>query len=236
VGTLPEGEVHVWRGNLDPDARELKQLAEMLDQDELARATRFHFEHDRLRFIAGRGLLRQILARYLETAPTAVQFGYSANGKPYLLPASALHFNLSHACEVLIVAVTRGRQLGVDVEVLPLDAADDRVEKLVFCSAEQAALKRVDATEHPRLFARLWTRKEAYIKADGRGMTLRLDHIDVDTQPDGILLYQPEFDQWTPAPGWKLQTLHTNPRYVCSLAMEDPDAHLVCADWPPRPE
>jgi 4'-phosphopantetheinyl transferase len=233
VGTLPAGEVHVWRGKLDLDARELELLADGLNRDELARAQRFRFERDRLRFVAGRGLLRQILASYLNVAPNAVRFGYTENGKPYLQSHPALHFNLSHAAEVLVVAVARDRQLGVDVEVLPLDVADDGVEKLVFCSAEKAALERVDATERPRLFTRLWTRKEAYIKADGRGMSLRLDHIDVDTHPDGILLYHPELDQWTPAPGWTLQTLDTNPRYVCSLAMEQPDGHLVCADWPP---
>jgi 4'-phosphopantetheinyl transferase len=237
VGTLPHGEVHVWRGNLDPDAGHLKRLAAGLDRDELARAHRFRFERDRLRFMAGRGLLRQILASYLNVAPSALRFGYTGNGKPYLLSDPELYFNLSHAAEVLVVAVAGNRQLGVDVEVLPLElAADDRVEKLVYCAAEQTALERVDATEYPRQFARLWTRKEAYIKADGRGMTLQLDHIDVATLPDSILLYQPDLDQWTSARGWTLQTLHANRRHVCSLAIEEPDGYLVrCADWPPEP-
>jgi 4'-phosphopantetheinyl transferase len=235
MGTLSLGEVHVWRGNLDLDSGQLERLAEGLDQDELARAGRFHFERDRLRFMAGRGLLRHILASYLDVAPNALQFGYTGNGKPYLLSPTALHFNVSHAAEVLVVAVARDRQLGVDVEVLPLEAADDGVAKLVFCSAEQEALEGLDAANYSRVFARLWTRKEAYIKADGRGMTLRLDHIDVHTLPNGIRLYQGLSGRWTPTPGWTLHTLGSDPRYICSLAIEGRDCDLVCADWPLEP-
>jgi len=210
----------------------LAQLASYLDKNELARAARFHFERDQQRFMAGRGLLRQILASYLDMAPKAVLFGYTGNGKPYLLPHSELHFNVSHAAETLIVAVARDRQLGVDVEVLPLDAADDGVANLVFCASERAALEALDTIEYSRRFARLWTRKEAYIKADGRGMTLQLDHIDVGTLPEGILLYQPDLNQWTSAPNWTLHTVGSSSGYVCSVAVEGLDCSVACAEWP----
>ena len=232
AGRLPAGEVHLWRADLAVERHRLAQLASYLDQDELARAARFHFQRDRLRFTAGRGLLRQILGSYLDLAPNAVRFGYTGNGKPYLLPHSELHFNVSHAAETLVVAVARDRQLGVDVEALPIDAADDGVANLVFCAAERTALEAFDATEYSRVFARLWTRKEAYIKADGRGMTLQLDHIDVSTLPEGILLYQPELKQWTPSSDWTLHTLGPSSRYVCSLAIEGADCSVACAEWP----
>ena len=232
AGRLSAGEVHLWDADLAVEAHRLAQLASYLDQDELARADRFHFERDRRRFMAGRGLLRQILASYLDLAPYAVRFNYTGNGKPYLLAHSELHFNVSHSAETLVVAVARDRQLGVDVEVLPLDAADHGVANLVFCRAERASLEAFDVTEYSRIFARLWTRKEAYIKADGRGMTLQLDHIDVGTLPQGILLYQPELNQWTPAPDWTLHTLGPSPRYVCSLAIEGADCSVACAEWP----
>jgi len=232
---LPAGEVHLWDADLAVKAHRLAQLASYLDQVELARADRFHFERDRWRFIAGRGLLRQILASYLDLAPNAVRFGYTGNGKPYLLPHSELHFNVSHSAETLVVAVARDRQLGVDVEVLPLDAADDGVAKLVFCAPERAALEAADPTESSQVFARLWTRKEAYIKADGRGMTLRLDHIDIEQLPDGVLLYQPQSGGWTRSPGWTLKTREPNPGYMCSIAIQRQDCSVVCADWPIKP-
>jgi 4'-phosphopantetheinyl transferase len=229
---LPAGEVHLWETDLAVEGHRLAQLASYLDQDERDRATRFHFERHRRRFIAGRGVLRQILGSYLDVAPHAVRFGYTGNGKPYLLPDSDLHFNVSHAAETLVVAVARDRQLGVDVEVLPLDAADDGVANLVFCAAERTALEALDATEYSRVFARLWTRKEAYIKADGRGMSLQLDHIDVGTLPEGILLYQPELKQWTPSSDWTLHTLGSSAHYVCSLAIEGTDCSVASAEWP----
>jgi 4'-phosphopantetheinyl transferase len=229
---LPAGQVHLWGADLAVERHRLAQLASYLDQDELARAARFHFEQDRRRFMAGRGLLRQILASYLDLPPSGVRFGYTANGKPYLLRHSELRFNVSHSAETLVVAVARDRHLGVDVEVLPLDAADPGVANLVFCASERAALKETDALEYTRMFARLWTRKEAYIKADGRGMTLQLDHIDVGTLPEGILVYQPELKQWAPFTDWTLHTLSSSPGCVCSLAIEGGDCSVACAEWP----
>jgi len=232
AGRLPAGEVHLWRADLEVEGHRLEQFASYLDQDERARAARFHFERDRRRFMAGRGLLRQILASYLDLAPIEVRFGYTANGKPYLPAHSELRFNVSHSADTLVAAVARDRHLGVDVEVLPLDAADAGVADLVFCGFERAALEGTDATEYSRMFARLWTRKEAYIKADGRGMTLQLNHIDVGTLPQGILFYQPELNQWTPSSAWTLRTLDPSPRYVCSLAVEGVDCSVACAEWP----
>jgi 4'-phosphopantetheinyl transferase len=209
----------------------LGQLASYLDQDEPARAGRFHFDPDRQRFIAARGLLREILASYLDIAPHGVRFGYTGNGKPYLLPHSELHFNVSHAADTLVVAVARDRQLGVDVEVLPLDAADDGVANLVFCASERAMLETVDTTEYCRIFARLWTRKEAYIKADGRGMALRLDHIDVGTLPDHALLFNGVTGRWAACRSWTLRTLEIDPLHVSCLAAEGEDWRLVYEDW-----
>jgi 4'-phosphopantetheinyl transferase len=231
AGRLSAGEVHLWRADLAVEGHGLAQLASYLDQDERARAARFHFHRDRRRFMAGRGLLRQILASYLDSAPNRVQFGYTGNGKPYLLAHSELCFNVSHSAETLVVAVAH-RQVGVDVEVLPLDAADAGVADLVFCASERAALEGTDATDYSRIFARLWTRKEAYIKADGRGMSLQLNNIDVGTLPQGILFYQPELNQWTPSTDWTLHTLGPSPGYVCSLAIQGADCSVASAEWP----
>lgn len=228
---LPAGEVQVWRAHLDLEAARLERLVDCLDRDELARAGRFRFERDRARFMAGRGLLRRILARYLDTSPRSVRFGYSRRGKPFLLPRCGLNFNLSHAGDRLVVAVSRDRRLGVDVEPLPLSATVDSVAGLVFSPAELTALDGVHTVERRRLFARLWTRKEAYIKADGRGMMLRLDHIDVGTLPDQVLLFRSASGHWAASRRWTLRTLEVDPLYMSSLAAEGEDWRLVCGDW-----
>jgi len=231
ISGLPAGEVQVWRAHLDLEVARLEGLVDCLDRDELVRAGRFRFERDRARFMAGRGVLRRILARYLDTAPRSVRFGYSRTGKPFLLPRCELHFNLSHAADLLVVAVSRNRRLGVDVESLPLDVTGDPVAELVFSPAERTALHGIHASEHCQLFAQLWTRKEAYIKADGRGMTLRLDHIDVETLPDQVLLFHSASGHWAACRRWTLRTLEVDPLYAACLAAEGEDWRLVCGDW-----
>lgn len=231
IGDLPAGEVQVWRAHLDLDVARFERIVECLDGDELVRAGRFRFERDRARFMAGRGVLRRILARYLDTAPKSVKFGYSPTGKPFLLPRCGLHFNLSHAADLLVVAVSRNRRLGVDLEPLPLDATVDSVAGLVFSPAERTALHGSHTKERCRLFARLWTRKEAFIKADGRGMALRLDHIDVGALPDHVLLFNGATGHWSACRRWTLQTLEVDPGYVSCLAAEGEDSRLVYGDW-----
>ena len=231
INGLPIGEVQVWCAHLDLEVARLERLVDCLDRDELVRAGRFRFERDRARFMAGRGLLRRILARYLDTAPRSVRFGYSSTGKPFLLPRCELHFNLSHAADRLVVAVSRNRRLGVDVEALPLDVTGDPVAELVFSPAERTALQGIQGTERCRLFARLWTRKEAFIKADGRGMALRLDHIDVGALPDHVLLFNGATGRWSACRRWTLRTLEVDPLYAACLVAEGEDWRLVCGDW-----
>jgi 4'-phosphopantetheinyl transferase len=235
IDDLPAGEVQVWRAHLDLEAGRLERLVDCLDRDELARAGRFHFERDRARFTAGRGLLRRILARYLDTAPRSVRFGYSRRGKPFLLPRGELYFNVSHAADQLVVAVSRNRRLGVDVEPVPSNVTVDSVAELVFSPAELTALQGIHATERCRLFAHLWTRKEAYIKADGRGMMLRLDYIDVGTLPDRVLLFHGASGHWAASRRWTLRTLEVDPLYVSCVAAEGEDWRLVCGDWSSDP-
>jgi len=217
---------------LDLDPEQLGRLSCCLDQEEYARAARFHFERDRTRFLASRGLLRHILARYLETAPERLRFGYAPAGKPFLIEHHDLHFNLSHAADVLVLGVARERQLGVDVERVPPDEVVDSVSGIVFSAPECKALRGLEPGARRELFARLWTRKEAYIKADGRGMSLSLDHIDVSTSPDRVLLLDDGSDHWSASPQWTLHSFPAGSGYAASLAVEGRDWQLAYFDWP----
>jgi 4'-phosphopantetheinyl transferase len=181
---LAPGEVHVWRVPLAQPAAEIERLGRTLSSDERTRAARFHFERDRRTFTVVRGALRTLLGRYLAHAPDALAFGYGAKGKPYLTApaAAAVRFNVSHAGDLGLLAFARDRELGVDVEqrraladLLSLAAAS-------FSSAELAALRALPAAVHSEAFYLCWSRKEAFIKATGEGIS-QLDAFDVSLAP-----------------------------------------------------
>jgi 4'-phosphopantetheinyl transferase len=224
--------VDVWRAQLELGPGQLARISQCLDEEELRRAARFHFQRDRTRFLASRGILRHILSRYLETAPQQIHFGYAPEGKPFLLEHRDLHFNLSHAANVLVVGVARDRPLGVDVERVPGDDIVDSVSHVAFSAPERRALQSLATAERRDFFARLWTRKEAYIKADGQGMSLRVDHIDVSTSPDRVLLLNDSWNQWSESPQWTLRSFSVGPGYTASLAAEGQEWQFACRDWP----
>lgn len=236
---LTKDEVHVWRAKLDLTQNTIQSLWRTLATDELARAKRFHFAQDRTRFIAARGVLRTILSLYLEVEPSRVLFSYSAHGKPTLdtkggsnhgrLP---LQFNLSHTGELALYAIAHGRQVGVDVECVRADVAGDRMAAHFFSPHEQAQLKALPPHLQHKAFFTCWTRKEAYLKARGDGLTLPLDQFDVSLQPGRpAALLQTAFDPGEAA-RWSLQELQPGRGYAAALAVEGHGWRLACWQFP----
>lgn len=187
------GEVEVWAVPLDPPEPQVAALARLLSPDEAERAARFRFERHRRRYAVGRGALRTLLGRYLGVPPREVAFGYGAKGKPFLAaPPSApapsalagtapgpLHFNLSNSEELALIAFCGEAEVGTDVERLrPMPDGLDIAERF-FSAAERQALAAQPPEERDRAFFRCWTRKEAYLKAVGDGITAPLDAFDV---------------------------------------------------------
>ncbi|HEX7117826.1 MAG TPA: 4'-phosphopantetheinyl transferase superfamily protein [Longimicrobiales bacterium] len=169
---LRRGEVHVWATKLDLPALAAERLAGTLSPDEAARAGRLRAARDRDRYIAARGSLRTVLARYLDADPAALRFDYGANGKPRLAGGgdAPLRFNLSHADELALIAVGRDAELGVDVErVRPLPGAD-AVAARVFPPTELSRWRALPEAERPLAFFTFWTRIEARLKARGSGI------------------------------------------------------------------
>jgi 4'-phosphopantetheinyl transferase len=177
--------VHCWLSSLDAHAGNTGELVALLDDDERERAARFKFEVHRNRFIVARATLRQLIGLYAGCAPEAVQFGYTAFGKPYLArPHSAgnIRFNISHAESVLICAVTSGREVGVDVERVQPALSVDSLAARYFSDAERSVFFSEDREEaRTALFFRLWARKEAVLKALGTGLSVEPDTISVPT-------------------------------------------------------
>jgi 4'-phosphopantetheinyl transferase len=225
-------EVHVWRAHIDVGGEHLAGFWSTLSEDERARAFRFHFETDRRRFVAARGFLRAILARYLKCAAGQLRFTYGANGKP-ALPATtaaafALQFNLSHSDALALYAVASGREVGVDVERIRHDVAAEDIAGRFFSPREAACLRALPASARVEAFFNGWTRKEAYIKAKGTGLSLPLDSFDVSLPP-GV---QPALLRTSPdaaeADRWSLHALRPGAGFTAALVVAGRDAAVRC--------
>ena len=197
----------MWQASLDLEPSAVERLARELSDDERARAARFHFQRDAIRFAAGRVALRAGLAECLGVEPGLVSFRYGPYGKPELAPPldrSGLRFNASRSQGLGLFAVTRDRRVGVDIErVRPLPDLDEIAERTL-SPVERRRLHRLPPTERLADFFRCWTRTEAYLKAIGTGLA-GLEH--VAGEPD--------------APArWRLEPLSVGPDYVAAIAVE----------------
>ena len=178
--------VHVWAWPLDLPAERIAALTTTLATDERERASRFSLETLRDHFIAGRAGMRAMLAGYLQAAPAELEFTYTARGKPLLAgnAGGRLYFNLAHSHGLALLAVTRVAALGVDVErVRPFPNALGIAERF-FSAGEIAAFRTLPTDERDAAFFRLWTRKEAWLKATGDGIAESLSKIEVAFLPD----------------------------------------------------
>ena len=232
--TLQQGEVHLWRASLDQPATTFQRLQATLSPDEQARAARFHFDKDRNYYIAARGILRSLLGAYLKSDPHSLQFSYNSYGKPALNSAAhdaEVRFNLAHSRGLALYAFTRGRDVGIDVEYMKPDIDVLAVARHSFSPAEQTALRALPTEHRLQGFYNGWTRKEAYIKARGMGVSLGLDRFDVELKPDqpAALLHSRE-DPQEPA-RWALIELDPGEGYAGALAVEGRGWHLRCFQW-----
>lgn len=179
----PSGVVDLWIADLDDPAWPRPELLASLAPDEAARAERFHFDEHRRRYTVARGLLRRLVGAYLGVAPTQPVFTYGDAGKPSL-PGSGLSFNVSHSGSCAAFAFTAGREVGVDVECLREVSDREALARRFFAPDESRALAAIDAARAPEAFFHCWTRKEAYIKAVGGGLSIDLAGFEVSVDPD----------------------------------------------------
>lgn len=234
VRLRPE-EVHLWRAPLDLCGSTLERLYGTLADDEKVRAERFRFAEGRARFTAARGVLRDILARYAGVAPASLQLDYQPSGKPYL-PAGAgageLQFNLSHSKGMGLYGVTLGRPVGVDIEFIRQGAEFSRIAERFFTSNEAQALRNCPAPLQAEAFFRYWTRKEAFIKAVGKGLALGLGTFEVSIEPgDGDALLGVSDDP-AAVERWHLSDVDAAAGFAAAVAVEQRGLALACWDWP----
>jgi 4'-phosphopantetheinyl transferase len=179
---LPRGEIHVWRAGLERPPAVVERMRRLLADDERRRADALRFERDRVRYIVGRALLRGLLARYTQLPAQTLRFQYGEFDKP-VLPGGP-SFNLAHSGPVALYAFAADGEIGVDVELEGKDREGERIAERFFSPAEVGQLRSLPTEWRPRAFLACWTRKEAFIKARGDGLSLALDSFDVTLIPD----------------------------------------------------
>lgn len=227
-------EVHVWRASLRVPIGRVRDLERTLATDERARANRFVRERDRDQFVVSRGVLRAILGRYLGQNPCHLRFDYSPFGKPMLSADSGLaniRFNVSHSGDIALYAVTSGREIGVDIERIRTDFGTEDIAQRFFSRREIAALRGLPAPCRLEAFFACWTRKEAYLKARGDGLSLPLDGFDVSLAPGHPAALLGVHDDAAEAARWSLRELFPGPDHVAALAVEGHGWRLHCWQW-----
>lgn len=226
-------DVDVWRVRppaavTGPHARQ-----QMLDAAELARAARFQNAEARARFVTARAALRLILAGYSGDSPENLSFSDGAHGKPELIGSHAdkLHFNVSHSAGLIIIAVTTGNPLGVDVEFVDPDVDWVALSRKICTERERARLAALPDDEGRAGFFRCWTRKEAYVKARGDGFALPLIRCEVSVTSDG----PPRIENVPGGPAeierWSLQDIAVQAGYAGALVAARGARVRACQDF-----
>lgn len=228
--SLKQDEVHLWCVNLSLlGNRNLQQLSGYLSKEEFLRTERYYFDKDKRLFVFRSGLLRRFLGSYLHVSPSKVQIGYNGNGKPFLNDhhgEDTIQFSLSHSKGVVLYGFSRKGRIGVDVELIqPMTDMDDVVEGF-FSKNEKIEYKGLSIEHRMEGFYNCWTRKEAFLKALGDGLSRGLDTFDVSLTPGEPAVLKRVGWAPTEVQRWMLQSITTIPGYAAAIAVEGNDWSL----------
>jgi 4'-phosphopantetheinyl transferase len=228
---IRDGAVHVWSLRLDLDRETQDRLEDVISAEETARAERLVRAADRRRSAAAHGLLRVVLSGYLGVRPDGIALETGAGGKPRLADREEPRFNLSHAGARGLVAVSAGREVGIDIEEVREVGDMERLAARCFSPVERLALAAVPAPERRGAFFAGWTRKEAFLKARGEGLSRPLDSFDVTLAPgEPPRLLRLEGVPGAPA-RYTVRALRPAPGYVGALAVDGPATTIHYRPW-----
>jgi 4'-phosphopantetheinyl transferase len=222
-------QVHVWLLSVSASEGEAAGLAGLLSPDERDRAARFHFRKDRSSYTVVRGFLRVLLGRYSNTAPADLRFGYLPHGKPYLhgpVEAPDLTFNVAHSRDLALFGFARGREIGVDIEYFRPEVECELIAERFFSPREADQLRSLRPEDRRRAFFACWTRKEAYIKALGEGLSFDLRDFDVPADPEEPAALSANRRNPEEVLRWTLRDLLVGPAYAAAVAAEGRDWSL----------
>lgn len=223
--TLPDRrEVHVWFLEFAAEGASVESCFRSLSSDERERALRFRFEHLRTAFTLSRGILRFLMGRYLAIEPDRIRFDYGARGKPRLaFPDVALEFNLAHSARLAAYAFAVGCELGVDIEEVRPIPDQESIVRRFFSPEECEEWLALDGSQRSEAFFRCWTRKEAYIKALGDGLSMPLDSFRVSLRPGVPASLMHAAGNAAAASQWSITSLAPADGYLGALALPERD-------------
>lgn len=228
---LSDNQVHVWCADLNLPDLELARLGTFLSDDEIARANKFRFVEHQKRFTAARGILRQLLANYLQISPCEVKFDYSDRGKPSLSGCHHNHhlqFNLSHSQNHALYGFTLNDLIGVDVEYIKDMPDAIKIAQRFFSTQEYELIKSTAIKEQERLFFTLWTAKEAYLKALGTGLAGSLDTVEIEVNPTRLRMVA---GSKVTAGEWELYSCSPKNNYIGAIAIKSDQPNPEISFW-----
>lgn len=229
------GTIDLWRVQLTQSEERLREFRQWLSPDECTKVDRFHFAKDRTSSLIARGLLRLLIAHYLKLTPASLSFDYGPQGKPLLSPQIAnpdnLVFNISHSGNMAILGFAVDRVLGVDIEWMREIDVDSIVERF-FSVRELMEFRALPKHQRHQAFYCGWTRKEAYIKALGGGLSIPLDRFDVALSPHKEARLLAVNGDEKAAQEWSIQALKDLPEnYQGAICIKDANATINYREW-----
>ena len=230
---LDDKDVHIWRVSLRQSPALLQQLRQTLSADEAARAARFHFPHDREAFIVARGILRYLLTGYLNAEPQQLTFGYEQAGKPFLSGgfANQIFFNLSHSHNMAFYAISYQPKVGIDVEYIRPITDIEQIAARNFSPNENAQLRSLPQHMLVESFFNCWTRKEAYVKAIGNGISHPLQDFDVSLMPGEPARLLSISGSESEAARWTMSDLEPSAGYAAAVVVEGSGYSILHHEW-----
>jgi 4'-phosphopantetheinyl transferase len=229
---LAPGAVHIWTLPTHASAATLRILESSLPAGEIERANRFRYPHLRDSFVAVHGTLRHLLARYLDLPPARIQLATSPHGKP-VLASGGFHFNLSHSGTLAAIAIGATYPLGIDLEQMRPLPDLEQLARRFFCPEEAAEVLAHPEPVRTQAFYSCWTRKEAYLKATGSGLSTPLHSFRVSVSPTGPARLLHISHDAGAAASWSIQDLSLADEYAAALACTHPatsSPHFPIAD------
>jgi 4'-phosphopantetheinyl transferase len=231
---LTNDDVHIWHASIRQPEETVQWLADMLSADEKRRAERFHFERHRRSFIVARGVLRILLAHYSHCEAGQLRFEYTPTGKPFLASHSdgqGLCFNLSHSHELILYAISKNRRVGIDLEHIRPISEMEQIAASNFSDEENKQLNAMTQDRKLEAFFNCWTRKEAYIKAIGDGISFPLQQFDVSLKPGEPARLLRIFGSEQEATRWSMVELRPADGYTAALVIEGNGCSISSREW-----
>lgn len=225
---LGMNDVHIWHAHTDISEHQLNELFNVLSPEEIDRANRFYFKSDRKQYVVARGILRNVLSYYCDQLPNQHKFVYNHYGKPFL-EINNIRFNVSHSQSRILIGFTNEREIGVDIEYIKTFERAEEIVSRYFSDYEKNEFHKLPDFLKNTAFINCWTRKEAYIKACGIGLSMPLDQFSVSFIPGDparlidIKNEKREKDRWT------LKDLKYDHNYIAATVVKGHD--LIFKDW-----